>query len=32
MPEQQLTARVRDLAETGVGSCEEASGSVGERP
>ena len=32
MPEAQLMARLRDLAETGMGSCEEASGSVGEKP
>ncbi len=32
LPEEQLMKRVRELAETGMGSCEDASGSVGERP
>jgi hypothetical protein len=31
LPQEQLAARLRELAETGMGSCEDASGSVEER-
>jgi hypothetical protein len=32
LPQDKVTERIKQLAETGVGSCEEASGSVEEKP